>query len=334
MFEKILIPLDGSPLAQRVLPHALSVAQAFDSEVAFLHVLEQPENGGSGQVDPLDWQLRKAEAQSYLKDVADGWAGSGVLTDEVLLEGSAPERIIEHADESDVDLIVLSSHGESGLSEWNISSVVQKTIFRAYRSLMLIRAYNEEVQQEHVTYKRIVLPLDGSQRAECVLPVATKLARAHDAELVLVHVVAQPFLFHRYQHPQEEDALVQKLVRHNEEEAERYLSRLAERIDLPVVKRQVTADNVAARLQDLVEEEQADLVMLSAHGVSGGNRPYGSIVTSFIAYGTTPLFIIQDLPQSEIRRSKAEEVAAEASREGGLSHHRFAYAQPAYWSYR
>ena len=80
-------------------------------------------------------------------------------------------------------LIILSSHGQSGLSEWNVSSVVQKIVLRARTSIMIVRAYQRiPPETAGLRYRRILVPLDGSQRAECVLPVAVTLARSHEAK--------------------------------------------------------------------------------------------------------------------------------------------------------
>jgi hypothetical protein len=74
----------------------------------------------------------------------------------------------------------------------------------------------------------------------------------------------------------------------------------------------LVSENSAASLHDLVEQESVDMVMLSAHGYSGGIKwPYGSMVINFIGYGTTPLLIVQDLSPDEVERTKAEMYARE-----------------------
>ena len=74
MFERILVPLDRSPLAECVLPHAVAVARSLDSQLMLLHILSLSDRqDGLRAVDPLEWQLRRAEAESYLEGVARGW---------------------------------------------------------------------------------------------------------------------------------------------------------------------------------------------------------------------------------------------------------------------
>ena len=74
MFERILVPLDRSPLAECVLPHAVAVARSLDSQLMLLHILSPAgRQDGLRVVDPLEWQLRRAEAESYLEGVRGGW---------------------------------------------------------------------------------------------------------------------------------------------------------------------------------------------------------------------------------------------------------------------
>lgn len=314
MFGHILTPLDGSQLAECVLPHVVSIAKAFDAEVTLMRVLDSS-NGSiqSSAVDPLEWQIQKAEAESYLRSQAARLQEAGIQVATILLEGKAADTVIEYARDSGSDLIILSSHGQSGISGWNISSVVQKIILRVRKSIMIVRAYqiDREPIEEHV-YQRVLLPLDGTQRAEFAIPAAAALARANQAELVVVHVIHKPEIPRRTPPTQEDIDLVNQITERNREEAAAYLAELSHRLDVPVLTRLIVGDTVLSTLHTQVEQEQADLVVLSAHGYGGETRwPYGSVVISFIAYGTTPLLVLQDLPQERIEPTIAEKAAKE-----------------------
>ncbi|MDY7076989.1 MAG: universal stress protein, partial [Chloroflexota bacterium] len=191
MLDHILVPLDGSSLAECVLPHSVALAQAFDAQVTLLRVLERTRTADRTlSIDPLAWHIRKAEAGSYLDGVAAHLQEAGVRTEKAIVEGRAAERIVEFARDQNVNLIVLSSHGRSGLSGWNISGVVQKIILRACMPTMIVRAYQSVAGDlSGLRYRRLLVPLDCSQRAECVLPLATTLARFHESQLLLAHVV-------------------------------------------------------------------------------------------------------------------------------------------------
>jgi nucleotide-binding universal stress UspA family protein len=266
-------------------------------------------------VDPLDWHLRKAEATSYLETVEQRLEGVEASVETLLLEGGAAQQIVGFARRHDVDLIVLSSHGRSGLSPWNVSSVVQKIIFRANTSVMIVRAYHQvENPLGDLQYRRIVVPLDGSRRAEHVLPLTMALAEPARCKPWLVNVVARPEM-PRHGPPSPEDAaLADELTGRNRKAAERYLEQLKERVPGAQI-RTLIGDSVITALHDFVNEEEMDLVVFSAHGHSGSSRrPYGSVVTSFIVYGNTPLLIVQDVPQEEIEPGEAEVVASQTGK--------------------
>ncbi len=141
MINKILVPLDGSPLATCVLPHVVAIAHATGAQVTLLRVIERNREL-STSVNPADWRLSKVEAQAYLDELQTQLANVLESAPEtIVLEGPAADRIIEQAQHSDFDLVTLSSHGQGGLSGWNISSVAQKVIQRAGKSILLVRAY-------------------------------------------------------------------------------------------------------------------------------------------------------------------------------------------------
>lgn len=324
MFNQILVPLDGSMVAECVLPHALALSQASGARISLLRVLEQrvsPEQVWS--VDRLNLQRRRVEAGAYLEEVgrrleaAGGSRARGV--EQVLLEGQAAERIVEFVHNNEHDLVVLSSHGRGGLSGWNVSSVAQKVMWRAYRSIFMVRAYRPQpAGLGGLGYGRIVAPLDGSSRAEQVLPVLAQLGQRGEAEVLLVHVVGRPHLPRRTPLSGEENELRARLVEGNVEAARVYLEQLKSRLPGEVDCRVVVSDSVIGSLHEVVDEVGGDLVLLNAHGYSAQyHHPYGSVVTSFIAYGSTPLLIMQDVPLYRIEPAYGEVVAFQNRNGGG-----------------
>jgi nucleotide-binding universal stress UspA family protein len=309
MFKHILVPLDGSSLAECALPHSLSVARALGAKVTLLQVVEQAVAGGrTHSIDPLEWELSKAEAAAYLLGVGDRLRAAGLEATEVVLDGHPAGQVIAHARAEDADLIALSTHGRSGLSGWNTSSVVQKILLRARTSILLVPAYRSlAVDPLDFHYRRLLVPLDGSKRAECVIPVVTALATHHDAELLLVHAVRRPDLACRAPVAPGDQALADRLTARNRVEAERYLAGLQSQLSVPAQTRLIVSDHVAATLHQLAADEAVDVVVLSAHGYSGDGRwSYGSVAARFIDYGHQPLLIVQDLARHEIAPLAAE----------------------------
>jgi nucleotide-binding universal stress UspA family protein len=314
MFKHILVPLDGSKLAECVLPHVVAVANAFEADVTLLQVLERERAPSEqGFVDPLGWYMGSAEAQAYLDGIAARIQELGLRAETAVREGRAAQQIIGFARRKEADLLVLSSHGRSGLSGWNVSGVVQKTIMRAYVPVMIVRAYQPvSADLDGVRYGRIVIPLDGSRRAECVLPLATTIARSHGSELMLVHVMREVKIPYLGAPRPEDDELVQQVMNRAKAEASNYLDRLKPRVDARAQTYLLVGDSAACALHELIEQKDASLVILSAHGYSGTTKwPYGSMVINLIGYGTTPLLIVQDLRPEEVERSQAEVIARE-----------------------
>jgi nucleotide-binding universal stress UspA family protein len=310
MIDHILVPLDGSALAERVLPHLFAIARPFDSRVTLLRVIGRSEIDQSSQrIDPLDWQMRKAEAHSYLNKIKNELTQDGLTVNYELLYGDPATRIVEFVQNQNVDLLLVSSHGESGMTGWNISSVVQKTVIRVQKPTMIVRAYQPaQTTQGEAHYMKIFIPLDASSRAEFVLPLATSLAIFHKAQLILAHVVREPELPRRVPLSQEENELIRQFVEKNKREAARYLEGLQERFPVDMQTHLIIGEDVADTLHSLVDQEKPDLVVMSAHGYSGSaKRPFGSLALNFIAYGTKPLLIVQDMPEScEILPTSAE----------------------------
>jgi nucleotide-binding universal stress UspA family protein len=301
MIDHILVPLDGSSLAERVLPHLFAIARPFNSRVTLLRVISRTDSKYPTQrIDPLDWQMREAEARSYLNKLTIKLAQAGLDVRNELVHGDPATLIVEFVRNQEVDLLLLSSHGRSGLTGWNISSVVQKTVIRVQKPTMIVRAYQTTQNGGHEAhYKKLLIPLDGSSRAECALPIVASLAEYHKAQVILTHVVRRPELPRRAPPSYEESMLAEQLIERNQREADRYLEEMQERFSADMKKHLFIGTDIADTLHSIVDEEKPDVVVMSAHGYSGSTqRPYGSLALNFIAYGTTPLLIIQDMPNS------------------------------------
>jgi len=317
MINHILVPLDDSALAECVLPHVMAIAPVMNARVTLSHVMEHPHNGGgTPAIDPVDWHLRKHKSEKYLEQIADHLQKSGLSVEHTILEGNPAECIIEFARNNNVDLIALSTHGRSGLSGWNVSSVVHKILMRSYKSTLLVRAYQSTAASPSgVHYKRLFIGLDCSPRAEYILPVAMNLAQYYNSELILGTVIQKPQTVHRFPLSEENVELINQVVEKNRQAASHYFDQLHTQFSqkgLELRTNIAVGDNAIAILHDMVEEADADLVMLVAHGHSGERRwPYGSVTTSFIAYGNTPLMIMQDLSDDEIQQTHAELAARE-----------------------
>jgi nucleotide-binding universal stress UspA family protein len=308
MFDTILVPLDGSQLSECVLPHTVAIARSFKAEITLIRMLEKNQAGTSAQLfDLLNWQINKTRAALYLEKIKSQFQESNIRAQTTVMEGLVAEGITEYAQNQGMKLIILSSHGRNGLTQWGISSITQKIILSAQTSLLIVRAHqygaNPGQLSEKPLYQRILVPLDGSQRAENVLPTITQLGNFHKSQIHLVQVIQTPEMARQMPPAPEDIDLSNRVVTRNREEAGRYLEQVKSRSYLegiPVQTHLITSDNAAVALHQLGEQEAIDMVALSAHGYSGNHQwPYGSMVNNFIMYGKVPLLIVQDLPAKQ-----------------------------------
>lgn len=298
MFQHILVPLAGTISTEAALPHVLALAKLSGAKVSLCHVVESEAVDSAYPVDPFEWHLKKREAEQYLASTTARFRQASIKVKSHLLEGRATEQIIDYAHAHAVDLVVLSSHGRG---DGSVGEVVRHVMLRAHISVLLLREGAQRLETSgKVLYRRVLVPLDGSQRAECVLPLVSSLAQYFESELHLSHVVTEPELPRRTPPSEEDQGLARQLTERNREEAAAYLAQLQERLQ---AETHLQVDhNVCSSLHRLVEEQDVDLVVLCAHGYSGEARwSYGSVATNFIEYGSTPLLLVQDVAPTQER---------------------------------
>ena len=144
MYKRILVPLDGSVLAEAAMEHAQDLAQRFQAEVILLRVLVSPYAVVAPDMvlSGYDANLEEysAQAQQYLKRMAAQIEEEGVSITTVVCEGPVAEAILEHAVALDVDLIVMSTHGRGGVSRWVYGSIADRILQAASCPVLVIRS--------------------------------------------------------------------------------------------------------------------------------------------------------------------------------------------------
>jgi nucleotide-binding universal stress UspA family protein len=248
-------------------------------------------------------------------------------------EGKTAENIVDFAHAENIDLLVLSTHGSGGLSRWNISSITQKVINLAYLNVLVVRAYNQTgLDDPKIHYRHILLPIDSSRRAENSLSAGIALVRgesslknAAEAEnsitdlstgnpiLVLAAVIKPPEIPIPKPYPVEISQLSEQLMQVSRMAVINYLEAMKERLPVDCETRLVENDGIPSAIQELADESETDLVILSAHGYTGQFIwPYGSVTRNYLEHGTKPVLVIQDMPRSQVQPTTAE-IAAEKS---------------------
>ena len=317
MFHNILVPLDGSQLAEGVLPHVVALARALDARITLLRILEREGDADHERpVDPVHWASVKAEAQKYLSTWINRLQEIGLSVDAALRTGAVADQIVDAAHSFDIDLVALSSHGYSGLSNWTLSSVTQKVLHRSQRSILLVRAHGPAaVDLTSLRYRRVLLPLDGSQRAESGLVLAQRIAQHFDSVLLLTHVVVQPETRWHGRSDTGDLHLAQQLVERNRAAGATYLADIQSRSAVKSEIRVLSGTSGIDAMHHLVDWESIDLTIITAHGHSGS--PYhlfGRVAATFIDHGLNPLLLVQDLDLGQMIPTQAELGQGEESR--------------------
>jgi nucleotide-binding universal stress UspA family protein len=265
VFQRLLVPLDTSTLSERVLELAADIAEIFRAEVVLLSVLS-----GSTRthelIDPLDWEQERAASNKYLEEIAARFRARGIAVQVQTEFGSPAKEILRVARAREVGLIALATHGSGHATIWSLGSVASKVIEKAPCSVLLVPSDWESTRGRGL---RVLVPIDGSQRAECAFAVATRIAAQDADELMLAHLIQEPQIATRTVPSNEERELISRLRELNTGRARSYLAETRERIaqDIKSVEvRTIVAPSPAVALLDLIAERETDLVVLAAQG--------------------------------------------------------------------
>lgn len=151
MYKKVLVPLDGSKLAERILPHVKTITKATGAKAILVRAV--PAHAEFALEAPRDTKKRieaeEAEAAKYLEGVAKAMEKAGVKTKTEVLLGEPAVEILSAAEKENVDLVSMMSHGETGLSAFERGSVAEKILKHSLRPVLMVRAFRTQVRLLH-----------------------------------------------------------------------------------------------------------------------------------------------------------------------------------------
>jgi nucleotide-binding universal stress UspA family protein len=290
VYRKILVPLDGSTLSEGVLPYVRLLARAFRIPVELLHV-----------DDPAQLNaLPPVQTREYLQKVSASFSGTTEVTCTVE-PGNPAGKIVEFAAAQPDILIAMATHGYSGLQRWLLGSVAEKVLHRAINHLLLVRPKGENSGEARLS--TVLVPLDGSELAEKVLPTVTGVAVGLKLKAVLVRVLVR-ILFE----PPEPVLPVFGTHIPNQKEiwaeasaaATGYLQEKAEQLraeglaDVSSVLIDGSAEGAAGGILDLARKTPDNLVAMSTHGKSGlGRWVIGSVTERVVRHSSDPVLVIR-----------------------------------------
>jgi nucleotide-binding universal stress UspA family protein len=292
--------LDGSALAEQALSCAVTLAQGLPADLVLFRAISIPLEFEDIMAHvPQDWETQmeqlEAEASDYLGRVAGGLRKAGVTVRTVIRPGPAAEEIVDLAERVDFQLILMVTHGYSGISRWRHGSVAERVLQSASVPVLIVRAQKGEGDTTYkpMTCQRILVPLDGSATAEQALAPAVSIAQALDAKVILFRVSiahVSGSLTGDWYLPLEGTLETANRI------AEEYLDRIARRLSEQGIKasRAVRTGGVANGILKFAEANQIDLIAMCTHGRTGlGRWTLGSVADRVLRAGSLPLLLVR-----------------------------------------
>lgn len=196
MYTRILIPLDGSKTAEKVLPFARYLAGSFKIPIELFGVVDIADMAAQMSAEKarlLDTMVENGVRHStvYLQGVASTFPNADVKC--TVEKGQAADAIIERGGADTAMLITMATHGRSGLNRFLLGSIAEKVLRGTANALLLVRATEEAESAGEAALKSIIVPLDGSELAESVLPMVAGLAKKLDLEVELFRAYHIPY---------------------------------------------------------------------------------------------------------------------------------------------
>ncbi|MEJ2205339.1 MAG: universal stress protein [Gemmatimonadota bacterium] len=299
MLQSLLVPLDGSEFSERTLPLARGLAKATGASLhlAHVHVSHPPDHFLSNTqfhyegLDMEEYDARhKREERNYLAEWESRLARDATV-DSALLEGQVAEEIAEYAQRIGADMVLMTTHGHTGVSRMWLGSVADALVRQTTLPLLVIHpGHHGHVPAEVLSFEHILVPLDGSDLSASVLAPAADLARATGARITLTHVVSASAVLGARIFPLLPDDITPAL-----DKAQDYLEDKAEglradgfAVDVHVEEHEAPGRAIAA----IADKLDADVIALATHGYGGLKRALlGSVADKVLRSSPLPLLV-------------------------------------------
>jgi nucleotide-binding universal stress UspA family protein len=296
MFKKMTVPLDGSTLAEQILPYARLFAERLKLPVEFVGVVEV--EALTSHVSPeigryLDTLLAEGmkNGEEYLAKIARSFTGLNVRT--IVARGEPAEVIIERAAADKNTLVAMATHGRSGLNRWLLGSIAEKVLRGSANPMLLARAARQAKMEGEAALKVILVPLDGSELAETVLPKVVELAITLGLEVVLVRAYQTPYTAYATAYA----ISYEELTAEARNEALRYLEKKAEALKKQGLEKVsfVAPEGIAAEeIISLGRKNPESLIAMCSHGRSGVQRwVLGSVAERVVRHCGDPVLVLR-----------------------------------------
>ena len=279
MFQTVLVPVDGSPLAERALLYARRLAHDSNGRIVLLQVVPASANA--------DATIRTATL--YLENLITQFSESS-FDRPVVTAGDPASSILAEVEFHGIDLIVMSTHGRSGLGRWIYGSVADAVIRRAAVPVLLVPATGVAEWPDNRAL-RILVPLDGSELAETVLGAVANLSGTLNAEVLLLRAQEAPTAPEADRSTDSNGELPSERDR-----VDGYLDRVAAHLRAHGLRVRVETrpGHAATAIVEVTQEQSIDLVAMATHGSGGLTRlVMGSVAASVVQRATVPVLLVR-----------------------------------------
>jgi nucleotide-binding universal stress UspA family protein len=296
VYTKILVPLDGSPLSECVLPYARAFAKALKLPVELLQAVDPTTvralSFKGRSLDAVESEI-SARSMTYLRTVGSSFSDASSV--ERLVTVGHPARVIlDRAASDPIMLIAMATRGYSGVQRWLLGSVADEVLHGARNPMLLVRDEDESKTTGEAKLEEIVVPLDGSPTAELVLPHIRTLAAGMKVDVILLRVYSPPtegYAGSIY------TSTMPQIAKERKKEAEAYLETRARELrsdGLDHVSWVTLEGNAAAEIIDFAQRTAFSLVVMSTHGHTGIARQLlGSVASRVIRHSGDPVIVIR-----------------------------------------
>jgi nucleotide-binding universal stress UspA family protein len=294
----MLIPLDSSKTAENVLPYGRILARTFQIPVELMEVLDiagMASHVAAEKARRLDTVVTEGERSSeqYLKKIASSFSGVNVGC--TVERGRPEDVIVEKAAADKTTLIAMATHGRSGMSRWLLGSIAEKVLRAATNPLLLVRASEEALTEGEAVLRSIIVPLDGSELAESVLPTAVKFARLFNVGMVLFRTYELPAS--AYYGRENYRPNYEELKNRVKEQAQDYLDKRIEAIKAEGVQRVSSVlieGSGPNEIIDYARKTPNALITMCTHGRSGVKRwVLGSVTEKVVRHSGDPVLVMR-----------------------------------------
>ncbi len=312
MFERILVPLDGSPTAELILPQIARILNHEDAEVILLRAVDVSNESGLVMADKILYQYRE-EATQYLHDLALRLGKTMAKVHARIAHGDPAEVILEAAKTEGATMIAMTTHGRTGLDRWAIGSVAEKVARASDVPVLLVRSFRrkkggglEPMVPDTLPFRRILVPVDGSPTSMSVIGAAEKFGQLCNSEVLLLHVMP-PYMPPGAMLPGMEAALPvtrPEPVRSNEDAVTKAAADRFRHAGLKTTRLSVEGEP-ASEIVDLARNRDMDLIALATHGRSGfGRWALGSVAERVLRSAEMPILLVRATPVPKTAKRK------------------------------